>query len=206
MSQHQRLASLQSSPVWNDFDAFYLPLLISEFRDRFPGVDPQLVEESVEDALLAFQGNPENHEARIDDDVLDSLRARVFGLMRNKLRQRYRRDKHEAAAGVLEEDFARICVSKRKRSDFISIGAAESSPRSEALDKVVSGLSRHQRAEVALLMDKASWKRWARKLEVGHLPEGEQRGLVSKEKKRLKQKIRRRMDRFGGSSESETLD
>jgi hypothetical protein len=194
MSLQQEVPSDQDGAAWNEFDAYWLPLLTKELRRRLGGMDGHVVEEAAEDSLLVLQKNPEKYPDCTGDEILPELEAQAYGRIRNKTRQRYRRSRHERTWGVSAEDFCRICVQKEGSAGLI-YREAVNSPLSDAISGVVSGLSAKEQVEASLLGEDASWEEWARILGIRHLPEPEQRCLVSKEKQRVKKKLRRRLVR-----------
>lgn len=177
--------------------------LRQKLRGRYGGVDEQLLDESIEDALRHYQNHPESFDLSRGASLYSYLEWKARSYMAVRLRKVSRRRKHEKAIGISDRIFEKI-LSEMTGRRCINIGKEntaeeeaeqqreEAERRKAVLDAIVADLNPHDQAGVELSRTGAPHEEWVRHLGIERLPENEQRRKIYAEKDRLKKKLKRR--------------
>jgi hypothetical protein len=183
--------------AWDEIAEYFLPRLTQRLCNRRSDVDPHLLAESVEDALLDYRKSPQRFDTTYGVPLGYWLWLKTRGYLSHRLRRQQRHKAKEQAVGVTDKIFEKY-LSKMSREMAIYIGMGEDENRCrQTLDRVLPRLSLRDRKGVELLSHGASFETWLKYVGNTYLPADEQRRKINAEKSRLRKKLRRLVQSSG---------
>lgn len=189
--------------AWEEIAAYYLPLLSQSLLYRRPDVDVDMIDQTVEDALLGYLNAPQRFDATRGVSLGYWLLIQARGGLSNALRKEGNRQKHERAAGIEGQFFeknARTVSRKWGLDDYLlTEEEAQSRCPKEAI-WLMAKFSQRELVELELLTERAPLEEWVNLLSLQGLPEAERRPRIQREKERLRKKrlrVRKMAERIG---------
>lgn len=187
--------------AWEEIAAYFLPRLSQWLSYRHPNADAHLLGESVEDALIGYQKDPQGFDASRGVPLSYWLLFQARGHLSHKLRREQRYHVKELTSGVDAEDFSKIVENmsrKRQGNGYLFIEGESEIICSEEMRRWLDAtFSENEQVEFGLLVERKPLEVWAQLLGVESLPEAEQRRLIDREKERIRKKRLRTKERAG---------
>jgi hypothetical protein len=194
--------------------AHWLGHLRQKLSRRYRHLDTQLLDGSIEDALLHYQRCPQCFDVSRGVPLLYYLVWRTRHYLDKRLQKMKRRRQREKAAGISEKNFEKIVSEVRGRGGIylgeerteqeIEEQREEAERRQEGLAALLLHLNSHDRCGLYLFLLGASCEKWVQHLGIERLPPEEQRCQVNREKDRLKKKLRRWAQKMRGGLDLKT--
>lgn len=188
--------------------AHWLDHLRQKLIRRYGHIDADLLDASIEDALMHYQNRPQCFDASRGVPRLCYLEWRTRHYLDKRFQKVRRRQQHEKAVGVSEKKFEKIVSEVRGRGGiYLGKDRTEQGPderREESngwrkvLGRILMLLNTHDRAGVFLFLLGASREEWVQHLGIERLSEREQQQQVNREKDRLMKKLKRWAQKMRG--------